>query len=350
MSGRGPQKNRGIKVQNQPGTRSSSRSSSKSESRPTSPQNGNNGESDDKWVCVRCKKDFTDENSEVMECPRCDMHFCRVCVGLTQAEYQVISGRSDLHWFCPPCELKIVKNMREDKTIEKRCEDFLAGIEKRLTTVEKLAKDNKKNLDKEVKRLDNKINESTKKMKGPGTAAAKEDIAKMVKEEVRVSDEERNERERRKNNFIIFDMPEPETNLRADREEKDREKLTKLCGETLEVEIEDDDVVTAIRLGKKNDEKCRPLLVRVKSTELKKSIFTNLEKLKDDDAAKDYKFDHDQTQLQRKELKEMIVKAKNLTEEDQTGQWKYLVRGPPWNRKIKRFKIETETDSEKEIA
>ena len=318
------------------------RSGSRSGSRTNSPSSADK-DSDDKWTCVRCRKEFTDDESEVLECPRCDMHFCRVCVGLTTEEYKVISNRSDLHWFCPPCELKVIKNMREDKTIEQRCEDFIAGVETRLKKVENSTKKNKEHMDKEIKRLDKKIDDSKKKSQGTGQPP-KEAIAKMVKEEIKESDEERKERERRKDNFIVFKMPEPDTTLKEEREKKDREKLISLCTDTLEVNIEDEDLVSVIRLGKKHEENCRPLLVRVRSSELKKNIFTNLGKLADDDETKDYRFDHDQTRKQREELKELVTKAKNMTEEDQTQGWRYLVRGPPWNRKIKKVKVEQEED------
>ena len=82
----------------------------------------------------------------------------------------------------------------------------------------------------------------------------------------------------------------------------------------------------------------------------KKEIFTNLHKLGNEETAaprKDYKFDHDQTPQQRKELKEMIAKAKTLTEQDPQKKVR-LVKGPPWNRRIVFKKKEEEQEDSQE--
>ena len=46
------------------------------------------------------------KKAELMECEYCAEHFCSKCLNLSAAEYKLLSKRSDLDWYCPPCEEK----------------------------------------------------------------------------------------------------------------------------------------------------------------------------------------------------------------------------------------------------
>jgi len=51
---------------------------------------------------------------------------------MTKTVYKAISGRPDLTWFCSACMQKSLNVIRETKTIEVRCSDFLAEFEKKM--------------------------------------------------------------------------------------------------------------------------------------------------------------------------------------------------------------------------
>ena len=55
---------------------------------------------------------------------------------MTQAEYKVLSKRTDAHWFCAPCEKKALRNMMTEKAIEERCKDHFQAIESRMAKME----------------------------------------------------------------------------------------------------------------------------------------------------------------------------------------------------------------------
>ena len=38
---------------------------------------------------------------------------------------KLLANRSDIHWYCPPCEEKAIKSIRIEKEIEERCKVFL---------------------------------------------------------------------------------------------------------------------------------------------------------------------------------------------------------------------------------
>jgi hypothetical protein len=43
---------------------------------------------------------------------------------------------SALHWYCPSCEEKVMKNLRTDREVEKRCSEFMQKMEGRIKTLE----------------------------------------------------------------------------------------------------------------------------------------------------------------------------------------------------------------------
>ena len=83
-----------------------------------------------------CSIKFTEDKAEVLECEYCEKHFCRACVKLNSAEYELLSKISDLHWYFPPYEEKELKNLKIEKEIEERCKDYLNLVEARLGNLE----------------------------------------------------------------------------------------------------------------------------------------------------------------------------------------------------------------------
>ena len=90
-------------------------------------------------------------------------------------------------------------------------------------------------------------------------------------------------------------------------------------------------------MGKLNEEKDRPLLITLKEEEKKRQLFKNLNKIRD--AGEPFSkviITHDLTKKQKDELKQLVEQAKGK-EEDQSGEYMYCVRGPPWNWFIKKI-------------
>jgi hypothetical protein len=59
---------------------------------------------------------------------------------LNKAALEILScvkqERSDLHWYCPPCEEKAMKNLKIEKEVEERCNKYFSKYEKRLDEME----------------------------------------------------------------------------------------------------------------------------------------------------------------------------------------------------------------------
>ena len=93
------------------------------------------------------------------------------------------------------------------------------------------------------------------------------------------------------------------------------------------------------RLGKRSPNKPRPLLVEFKDEEKKTNLMSNLSNLsKAPDAIKKISVQHDLTKKQRDEEKEIRERAKKMEADDESGEFNYRVRGPPWARRIVKMK------------
>lgn len=88
-------------------------------------------------TCKLCAVVFQYKKAELLECEYCVGHFCRSCLNLTPAEYKFLGKRNDFHWYCPPCQEKVAKNIKIEKEIEERCKEHLAKYEDRLNKLEK---------------------------------------------------------------------------------------------------------------------------------------------------------------------------------------------------------------------
>jgi hypothetical protein len=88
------------------------------------------------WFCDTCGEAFSDDDSHVMECEVCGLHFCFDCLELNVDQYHWLSSRSDLHWYCKACETGALLSIKTDKEISARCADYFKVLEERLLGIE----------------------------------------------------------------------------------------------------------------------------------------------------------------------------------------------------------------------
>ena len=153
---------------------------------------------------------------------------------------------------------------------------------------------------------------------------------------------ENQHQEERAHHVVIFKAKESTDPDRRNRIEEDRWMLQELM-EGLEISptpiIRD-----VVRLGKKIENQDRPLRFGVNTLEEKAAIMDNLYKLKYAYAPfKDMVVRHDLTPEQRKEQREKVKEAKDLTERAKQAKepFLYVVRtapGPYWEPMIKKIR------------
>jgi hypothetical protein len=338
------------------------------------------------WTCTNCKRDFKDASSKVLECERCIGHYCVKCTKFSEQEYELLNARPDLHWFCANCEEKVVKSINLDRDVEQRCNDFLKEIKDQVRGIEdnfnkqladKVSRKEMNDALKEVLKekpsqgevkhlLDDglqKINVSLHSKIMDEKPAWEELVTKEVDsrltflsgdigevrkniDESRVQMAEETDRLSRKNNIIVYNVPESMATSFADKISDDRKFCDSLMTRGLKIGYEESDVNKTIRLGKKNEDgtgKVRPLLVELNNGHVKNLVMENVARLAL--AKEEFKgiiISHDMTKKEREQCKEMVAEAKMREQNDnafgQSGEWVYRVRGPPGLMKILKLK------------
>ena len=279
------------------------------------------------WICKLCEKEFSGVKCELLECEYCDKHFCRKCLGLSAAEYKLFAKRSDLHWYCPPCEEKAVKSIRIEKEIEERCKDYFSKFEKRLNDLEE--KISQKTSVEDVQKL---IKESEK------SGVSVENVQIVVNEQL----SEFRESEQRKLNVIIFNAKESDKREVEVRKDEDLKLLDKLCKI---VKSDISAIKNVTRLGKRvvnegGNVETRPMKVVFEDMKSKSKFMSNLSNLAS--ASEDLRslsVAQDMTPKERGINKMKLAEAKQKNEELASGDFKFVVRGPPWERKVMKVKV-----------
>ena len=85
---------------------------------------------------TRCKKEFGDESSRILECERCETHHCAKCLKLENDLYDKMTKRKDIHWYCGSCEPKVLQCIKLEKEIERKLVDFMGKVDYKIKTLE----------------------------------------------------------------------------------------------------------------------------------------------------------------------------------------------------------------------
>ena len=123
------------------------------------------------------------------------------------------------------------------------------------------------------------------------------------------------ERKKKKENLIIFHLPEPEHDDPKEREKEDTSKMSDIFEKILGVE--DSKIIKSFRLGSRKrsnetDTKPRPLLIKIRHVDEKYSVLKNAKKVKtsDDPTIKSIWIAKDLTKAERETQKQNWIKKK----------------------------------------
>ena len=284
-----------------------------------------------KETCGTCENLILDDTDISIMCDGpCDKWHHIECEEITEEEANLLhAGKRNINWFCNKCVDKVndfVTVERETDYIDmrKKYNEMANNLEELQTTIEGLkASISKLETDNQTKCTPAEVNGMIKH-------SMKEDqrqIASTVRKTVAV------EMARpRDKNMIIYRAPESPSILKDDNIKHDKGILRKLLAHC-DTEYEDDTIEKIIRLGRKEKDKIRPILVCFKELDSKKSLFSNLKNLKEaPEELKVLSISHDYTPEEREENKRLREEAKEKEASD--PEHKYIIRGPPWNREI----------------
>jgi hypothetical protein len=176
-------------------------------------------------------------------------------------------------------------------------------------------------------------------------------VQNLIKDTKTQAKEER-DREARRNNIVIFRVPESKCQFLQERTNDDTKMCLKFFNEVMQIGVDKDDILKVVRLGRFQDTQVdvgasvdtstitRPLLVMFSGYGVRNLIMNSLYKLKS--AAQQFRgfiVSHDMTELERLQCKEKVDEAKSKTSADISGDFRYVVRGMPGYMEVMTYKV-----------
>jgi hypothetical protein len=250
--------------------------------------------------------------------------------------YKGLSGREDFPWFCNNCLSKTLNCIREAKSIEERCNEFIKKFEDQVNSrINKV----EHNLDKyrseivefkdevigEIQICNSIENPDMQISNPPSLSKAISQATKEVQSRVE-----------RRNNMLVFNVPESESNMKDHVVIDDTNIFLELCN-IVEEGVQESDIGTMKRIGKKNQKRLikgeeqivsRQLLITLCYENVKHKVMKNAHILrKAADTFRMMSIKHDMTQEERDQDKNLRAEAKDKQEIDKSGNFLYLDRG-----------------------
>ena len=321
------------------------------------------------WICKTCSKKYTRVSDQLMECEYCENHYCSTCLGMTDTEYEHHVHSSGM-WFCGICKPKVEETLKIEKEIEKRCQEHFEKYSKKLEQIEKvlqgkLDKEEVVALIEEKQERDNKVvtkqqekqimdfvkkgmETKTKSLADivkeqlPKDSVNKDDIRVIIDGKFEENEKLASDRQSTERNIVIFRMDEPQTNLVIERQAKDKEVVKGMI-EHMGIETEEEvNIEKIICLGGRSvnyKEKPRPVVVTFSNIDSKKNFLRRSNALKnsENETFKKVAVANDLTKRDKdKELE--LLSLRNPKNSDEVGPWKYVIRGPPGDRKLVKLR------------
>ena len=343
-------------------------------------------EDENRWCCAKCKNQFTSDEDKLLECERCDKHFCINCLGKSEEEYNILQ-QSDSMWFCRGCKPKVAKTVTADIEIERRCNEIMEKYDKRVKDLEKKMKEKldekqvKEVVTNEMSKIDigedkvrqivrdemkasqtqmNEMNVRDMDRDGSSTQSTQVINAPLASGQIRMTNgaegdsvfssvvAEMNERKNRENNLVLFGAPECLTGEPAEKIENDKKIFQELSSHC-DVPVGVGEITKVVRIGKpKPPGEHRPMIVGLANSETKVELLRNLKKLKNSPFEM-ISISHDMTKAQRIEEQKLYEESKRL-EQQSGGKIIYRVRGPPWDRRVRKVKDQVAPPLEDQVA
>ena len=256
--------------------------------------------------CGTCDLTLKVRTDPCVQCHACKLNFHEKCSGLSTPEFAVVSKKSSLRWFCRMCDshvTDVLTNFEKFKKMNAELKAIRDDIDKKLNDFDKRLKS--------CEQLDENQN-------------IRSTIKKVVQETMPSNDakEEADLIEKKKSNLIFFKIPENTNEDVETRIKHDYDCLTQIFGEQ---NTEPTDIANIFRVGKKNEERPRPLIVKFNDVQTKQKYcrmsFGKTLKLRADNEIINVAVAHDKTKKQREESKNRFEqkRARNQNEGGASG-------------------------------
>jgi len=301
-----------------------------------------------KEQCKSCLNNIRSCEKAFM-CEACKHWYHLKCVGVSTKLYEILQTDEGkhFHWFCDDCDSVVMMELcniavRCDKIESELMNEQLLNNDQRVTRVEAAMSAKVDEIDRKMAKMDcelnkvkmkvdnqlvtnkndignisTKVTESIQGQEGQWCDVVKrqvdvtlEKVTDNIQEvrnslsETRAQAAEQWDKESRRNNLILYNVPESTQPRAEDRNKADIDFCIQLFNRTnaLHVGVSNEDLIQVFRLGKRGDDiaPTRPLLIQFASYTFKNFILESLSKLKH--AEQKYKnviVAHDMTKTER---------------------------------------------------
>ena len=290
-------------------------------------------------ACYKCSKPFSPDNPDVT-CDLCEKSYHQKCEKVSNGLYEVMKDplNSSICWFCTKCKAAAVPIHKQLASFRKQQEEFQEKLNKLDNQ-----KANKEDIKGEVLSVLEDDDTMHKISRVVTTKLEKDGIENTVQQIARETLEDINDSEKRKNNIIVYGLKE-----RAEDEENpgllDRREVEAILSHL--DNIQGTDIETTYRLGKKSENKKRPIIIAFKTGETRDRAMRNLNKLQGSKWSKEDRISisYDFTSRQRTRHKEMIEKEKAAKKEEEREDFLYRIRGKPRQERVVVIKKKPKED------
>ena len=234
----------------------------------------------EEYFCDRC----TEAVDDLVQCERCEMWLCAGCEKMSPEVINFIGEYNEfrVHWFCKICDKNAINAAKSysqmtnplTKEITSCLNDTLVKslnsiIEDVTKAVDKIQTSLLKSLEDKV--VPSKVDSSNSAV----SPISSESVASLTTSLFN----EQKEREKRRMNLVLHNMPESTASEGAARKKDDILKVTSVLKDSLKIKPT---INNAVRIGKKGSDKPRLLKITIGSTEEKATILRNKFKMRDE--------------------------------------------------------------------
>ena len=281
-------------------------------------------------------------------------------------------GNGGVMWFCHDCMGPASKIIRNISSLHKRQDEFESELKHsnmRLDQIIHEVRENNTETQKKVFDNEQKIQELQRQMNEINvTMQSVQDELQMKDESPKWSDIvnqaveskfetvslglnmveksieeskkkalELKDKEGRRNNVIVYKVPECPPGSYEAVIKHDSDFFLEVCTDVLGLDVMQDDIKKIYRIGKRGPEP-RPLLIQLSSGMLKNHIMESTFKLRSIEKFRHVVISHDMTKDEREQCKRLVEEAKERESQEPSGEYIFRVRGPPGDMKVVKLR------------
>ena len=281
---------------------------------------------DELYTCDKCKG----SSEYVLQCECCCSWFCNVCCDIPEDLFNGISGIKSLHWFCTGCDGSVIGIISKstgsgsigeviDSAIHKSLDKAMGQFIEVLT---EKTKQFQQAIQTSIPTVEAMDASDVPSGSAPAPIPAHRSVVAAVDEYV--------DRERRKKNLIIHNLPEPSDCPDTQRLTNDLQQVSSLL--TSEFGVPENVASKPTRLGAPKANKPRLLRVEIGDLAAKREILRNATKLRASSKWSNVYVSPDLTLKEReqsKQLREELRARKASGEKDLYIKFGRIVPRPP---------------------